>query len=185
MSSRPHPKSGRPMHGSLQSFDLGAEVARLREEEAFREGVGTRSRCARVRGRAWCCSPTGNGRRCVTYCPRNQAEQAGLPTTIAGCSAASFGWRGLGRHGGRYPTNTASGREPNGATSCGSSRAYGSISSGCWGRKIYQDRRRRSLTDAVEGERRSSATERQRPDIKWRFGASGAAVASSPVLPDR
>jgi quercetin dioxygenase-like cupin family protein len=26
------------MHGSLQSFDLGAEVARLREEEAFREG---------------------------------------------------------------------------------------------------------------------------------------------------
>jgi quercetin dioxygenase-like cupin family protein len=38
MSSRPHPKSGRPIHGSLQSFDLGAEVARLRNEEAFREG---------------------------------------------------------------------------------------------------------------------------------------------------
>jgi quercetin dioxygenase-like cupin family protein len=38
MSSRPHPKSGRPMHGSLQSFDIGAEVGRLREEEAFREG---------------------------------------------------------------------------------------------------------------------------------------------------
>jgi len=26
------------MHGSLQSFDLSAEVARLRNEEAFREG---------------------------------------------------------------------------------------------------------------------------------------------------
>jgi hypothetical protein len=26
------------MHGPLQSFDLGAEVARLREEEAFRGG---------------------------------------------------------------------------------------------------------------------------------------------------
>ena len=36
MSSRPHPESGRPMHGPLQSFDLDAEVARLREEEAFR-----------------------------------------------------------------------------------------------------------------------------------------------------
>lgn len=38
MSSRPHPESGRPLHGPLQSFDLGAEVARLREEEAFRGG---------------------------------------------------------------------------------------------------------------------------------------------------
>jgi quercetin dioxygenase-like cupin family protein len=38
MSSRPHPESERPMHGPLQSFDLGAEVARLREEEAFRGG---------------------------------------------------------------------------------------------------------------------------------------------------
>ena len=38
MSSRPHPKSGRPMHGPLQSFDLDVEVARLREEEAFRGG---------------------------------------------------------------------------------------------------------------------------------------------------
>lgn len=37
MSSRPHAESGRPMHGPLQSFDLDAEVARLREEEAFRE----------------------------------------------------------------------------------------------------------------------------------------------------
>ena len=36
MSSSLHPKSGRPMHGPLQSFDLDAEVARLREEEAFR-----------------------------------------------------------------------------------------------------------------------------------------------------
>ena len=38
MSSRPHPESERPMHGPLQSFDIGAEVARLRSEEAFREG---------------------------------------------------------------------------------------------------------------------------------------------------
>lgn len=39
MSSRPHPESERPMHGPLQAFDLGTEVARLREEEAFREGL--------------------------------------------------------------------------------------------------------------------------------------------------
>jgi quercetin dioxygenase-like cupin family protein len=38
MSSRPHPESGRPLHGPLQSFDLDAAVARLREEEAFRGG---------------------------------------------------------------------------------------------------------------------------------------------------
>ena len=38
MSSRPHPESERPMHGPLQSFDLDAEVARLRGEEAFRGG---------------------------------------------------------------------------------------------------------------------------------------------------
>ena len=38
MSSRPHPESERPLRGPLQSFDLGAEVARLREEEAFRGG---------------------------------------------------------------------------------------------------------------------------------------------------
>jgi quercetin dioxygenase-like cupin family protein len=37
-SRRPHPESERPMHGPLQSFDLEAEVARLREEEAFRGG---------------------------------------------------------------------------------------------------------------------------------------------------
>jgi quercetin dioxygenase-like cupin family protein len=38
MSSRPHSESGRPLHGPLQSFDLDAEIARLREEEAFRGG---------------------------------------------------------------------------------------------------------------------------------------------------
>ncbi|QIN83056.1 hypothetical protein GBA63_10630 [Rubrobacter tropicus] len=38
MSSRPQPGSGRPLSGPLQSFDLGEEVARLRGEEAFREG---------------------------------------------------------------------------------------------------------------------------------------------------
>ena len=38
MSSRPHPESERPMHGPLQSFDLDAEVARLRGEEALRGG---------------------------------------------------------------------------------------------------------------------------------------------------
>jgi quercetin dioxygenase-like cupin family protein len=37
-SRRPHPESERPMHGPLQSFDLEAEVVRLREEEAFRGG---------------------------------------------------------------------------------------------------------------------------------------------------
>ena len=38
MPSRPHPQSERPMRGPLQGFDLGAEVARLREEGAFRGG---------------------------------------------------------------------------------------------------------------------------------------------------
>ena len=38
MSSRPHPESERPLRGPLQSFDLGAEVARLRGEEPFRGG---------------------------------------------------------------------------------------------------------------------------------------------------
>jgi hypothetical protein len=38
MSSRLHPESGRPLRGPLQSFELGTEVARLREEEAFRGG---------------------------------------------------------------------------------------------------------------------------------------------------
>jgi quercetin dioxygenase-like cupin family protein len=38
VSSRPHPESERPRHGPLQSFDLGAEVASLRGEEAFRGG---------------------------------------------------------------------------------------------------------------------------------------------------
>jgi quercetin dioxygenase-like cupin family protein len=37
MSSRLHSESGRPLSGPLQSFDLGAEVARLREE-TFRGG---------------------------------------------------------------------------------------------------------------------------------------------------
>ena len=36
MSSRPHSEPGRALRGPLQSFDLGAEVDRLREEEAFR-----------------------------------------------------------------------------------------------------------------------------------------------------
>lgn len=38
MTSRPHPESERPLHGPLQRFDLGAEVTRLREEKAWREG---------------------------------------------------------------------------------------------------------------------------------------------------
>lgn len=36
MTSRPHPGSGRPMSGPLQSFDLGEEVGRLREENERR-----------------------------------------------------------------------------------------------------------------------------------------------------
>ena len=38
MSSRPHPESERPLHGPLQSFDLGAEIGRLREERAWQRG---------------------------------------------------------------------------------------------------------------------------------------------------
>jgi quercetin dioxygenase-like cupin family protein len=38
MGTRPHPESERPLHGPLQSFDLDAEVARLREEKAWQEG---------------------------------------------------------------------------------------------------------------------------------------------------
>jgi len=38
VSSRPHHESERPLRGPLQSFDLGAEVASLRGEGAFREG---------------------------------------------------------------------------------------------------------------------------------------------------
>ena len=38
MSSRPHPESERPLRGPLQSFDLAAEVARLREEKAWQGG---------------------------------------------------------------------------------------------------------------------------------------------------
>jgi hypothetical protein len=34
MTTRPHPESERPLHGALQSFDLAAEVTRLREEKA-------------------------------------------------------------------------------------------------------------------------------------------------------
>ena len=38
MSSRPHPGSERPLHGSLQRFYLGAEVGRLMEEGAWQRG---------------------------------------------------------------------------------------------------------------------------------------------------
>jgi quercetin dioxygenase-like cupin family protein len=38
MIVRPHPESERPLHGPLQSFDLAAEVTRLREEKAWQEG---------------------------------------------------------------------------------------------------------------------------------------------------
>lgn len=38
MSSRPHPESERPLHGTLQTFDLEDEVSRLRSEAAWREG---------------------------------------------------------------------------------------------------------------------------------------------------
>ena len=38
MSGRPHLESERPMHGPLQSFDLEAEISRLREEEEWRRG---------------------------------------------------------------------------------------------------------------------------------------------------
>lgn len=38
MSGRPHPESERPMHGPLQSFDLEAEITRLREEKEWQRG---------------------------------------------------------------------------------------------------------------------------------------------------
>jgi quercetin dioxygenase-like cupin family protein len=38
MSARSRPHSERPMHGPLQSFDLEAEISRLRGEEEWREG---------------------------------------------------------------------------------------------------------------------------------------------------
>jgi quercetin dioxygenase-like cupin family protein len=38
MTTRPHPESERPLHGALQSFNLAAEVTRLREEKAWKEG---------------------------------------------------------------------------------------------------------------------------------------------------
>ena len=38
MATRPHPESERSLHGPLQSFDLGTEVARLREEKTWQEG---------------------------------------------------------------------------------------------------------------------------------------------------
>jgi quercetin dioxygenase-like cupin family protein len=38
MTTRPHPESERPLHGPLQSFNLAAEVASLREEKAWQEG---------------------------------------------------------------------------------------------------------------------------------------------------
>jgi quercetin dioxygenase-like cupin family protein len=38
MTTRPHPESERPLHGPLQSFDLDAEVTRLREEKAWQVG---------------------------------------------------------------------------------------------------------------------------------------------------
>ena len=38
MTTRPHPESERPLHGALQSFNLAAEVTRLREEKAWQEG---------------------------------------------------------------------------------------------------------------------------------------------------
>src|SRR4051812_31267577 len=38
MSSRAHPGSERPLYGPVQSFDLEAEVGRLREEGAWHRG---------------------------------------------------------------------------------------------------------------------------------------------------
>lgn len=37
-SARPHPESERPMHAPLQTFDLEAELSRLREEREWTEG---------------------------------------------------------------------------------------------------------------------------------------------------
>ncbi|MGB3633199.1 MAG: cupin domain-containing protein [Rubrobacteraceae bacterium] len=38
MTDRPRPETERPLHGSLQSFDLDKEITRLREEKEWREG---------------------------------------------------------------------------------------------------------------------------------------------------
>jgi quercetin dioxygenase-like cupin family protein len=38
MSSRPQPGSERPLHGTLQRFDLGTEVEHLKEEGAWKRG---------------------------------------------------------------------------------------------------------------------------------------------------
>jgi hypothetical protein len=38
MGTRPHPESERPLHGPLQSFNIDAEITRLREEKAWHEG---------------------------------------------------------------------------------------------------------------------------------------------------
>lgn len=38
MPTRRHPESGRSMHGTVQSFDLEAEVSRLRGEKQWRQG---------------------------------------------------------------------------------------------------------------------------------------------------
>ncbi len=38
MSGRPHLKSERPMHGPFQSFDLEAEISRLRGEKEWQRG---------------------------------------------------------------------------------------------------------------------------------------------------
>ena len=38
MTTRPHPESERSPHKPLQSFDLDAEVSRVRGEKAWREG---------------------------------------------------------------------------------------------------------------------------------------------------
>jgi quercetin dioxygenase-like cupin family protein len=38
MSNRPHPGSERPLHGPFQSFDLEAEVSRLRGEKEWQTG---------------------------------------------------------------------------------------------------------------------------------------------------
>jgi quercetin dioxygenase-like cupin family protein len=38
MSNRPHPGSERPLHGPFQSFDLEAEISRLRGEKEWQTG---------------------------------------------------------------------------------------------------------------------------------------------------
>ncbi|MEW6635304.1 MAG: cupin domain-containing protein [Actinomycetota bacterium] len=37
-NNRPHPESERPLHAPLQTFDLEAELSRLREEREWKEG---------------------------------------------------------------------------------------------------------------------------------------------------